>query len=544
MNDLLFKQLSPLEKVFLDDSFEKFEEHNEITALKGERVSYQILYTGEKDIWLDYTIKADEKFLLDVRKVDSVPVRLSCDGVYDEWYLRTAPGLYPDLLSQISENHLHIVRGNCNCLFVTVHVPEDIDAGKYYVEFEAKSGEEKVWLKFGIDVLNGVIPEQDLIYTQWFHADCIASYYNQEIFSKEHWNMIDKFMKMAVYTGINMLLTPIFTLPLDTEEGRERPTLQLIDVKYVDGRYTFGFDRLEKWIDMAQKNGIKYFEMSHLFSQWGTGCTPKIEVETENGTEKMFGWHTKAMSEEYKIFLGAMLPELIGFLMKKKVYNNTYFHISDEPEYEKDFEIYKQEMALITEFVPAEKITDAMSHIEFCDMGIVKKPVVITRNVIDFINKGYKDSWAYYCGGPRDDGYGNRMIAMPSGRNRILGIQLYKYDIKGFLHWGYNFYYSRLSKGEINPFFDTDAGEGFPAGDSFTVYPGKNGPLESLRSVAFYEGIQDYSACRLLESYIGKEEVNKIIDCDMDITFNEYPRTDKGVMGIRERINKELRKYL
>ena len=44
---------------------------------------------------------------------------------------------------------------------------------------------------------------------------------------------------------------------------------------------------------------------------------------------------------------------------------------------------------------------------------------------------------------PSDGGYTNRFIAMPSGRNRVGGFLLYKYGINGFLHWGFNFYYSQ-----------------------------------------------------------------------------------------------------
>ena len=52
-----------------------------------------------------------------------------------------------------------------------------------------------------------------------------------------------------------------------------------------------------------------------------------------------------------------------------------------------------------------------------------------------------KNGWVYYCCG---QGYkvSNRFIAMPAWRNRILGVQLYKYKMEVFLHWGYNFSYS------------------------------------------------------------------------------------------------------
>ena len=99
---------------------------------------------------------------------------------------------------------------------------------------------------------------------------------------------------------------------------------------------------------------------------------------------------------------------------------------------------------------------------------------------------------------------GNRFLAMPSYRNRILGLQLYKFDIEGFLQWGYNFYYAQLSRGLINPYLTTSSEKAFPAGDPFSVYPVKDGAAPSLRAVIFKEALNDVEVCRKLEQYIGK----------------------------------------
>ena len=42
-----------------------------------------------------------------------------------------------------------------------------------------------------------------------------------------------------------MLLTPVFTPPLDTAIGGERRTVQLVDVHVTENGYTFGFDKFE-----------------------------------------------------------------------------------------------------------------------------------------------------------------------------------------------------------------------------------------------------------------------------------------------------------
>jgi hypothetical protein len=82
------------------------------------------------------------------------------------------------------------------------------------------------------------LPKQKLIRTEWFHSDCLSTYYKTEAWSEKHWAAVGSFMKNAADHGINMILTPVFTPPLDTAVGGERPTVQLVDVK-VFGRQVF-----------------------------------------------------------------------------------------------------------------------------------------------------------------------------------------------------------------------------------------------------------------------------------------------------------------
>ena len=547
-NTIQILQLSSMKKIFLTEDLSNLSEESGKTALKGERVSYQILYTGGSNYGIDafYTISHDKRIKTKVRKVGNVPCEFPArKGECDEYYLSTKPGLYPDVLYPIEENEwFRILSGSVHSLFITAEIPENIEPGIYPVCIKIKAGDTEVEKIFKINVMDAILPKQDLTYTQWFHADCISSYYKLSTLSEEHWDMIEKFIEMAAYTGVSLILTPLYTPPLDTVVGGERPTVQLVDITYKNDKYSFGFEKLKRWIAICKKYGIYQFEMPHLFTQWGTGCTPKIEAQTDEGKKNIFGWHIKADDVSYHNFLKCFIPELIKALKDEGVYENTYFHISDEPDYEKCRELYKAERETVKDLIPDHKIIDAMSHFEFLEEGLIEKPIPITSSADTFIEKGYELEWAYYCCLPGDKGYSNKFIAMPSGRNRIIGVQLYKYGINKFLHWGYNFYYSQLSRRVINPFLVTDADEGFQSGDAFSVYPGEDGPLESIRSVVFYEGIQDLRACKLLETYIGRDEVIKIIEETGEIRFNQFPRTDEGVVNIRERINIRLAEVL
>lgn len=75
------------------------------------------------------------------------------------------------------------------------------------------------------------------------------------------------------------------------------------------------------------------------------------------------------------------------------------------------------------------------------------------------------------------------------------------------------------------------------------LYTGEEGPYESIRSAIFYEGIQDLRACQILEKYIGRKAVLDIIEENEGITFNKFPRTNFGVLALREKIDRKLKSF-
>ena len=132
---------------------------------------------------------------------------------------------------------------------------------------------------------------------------------------------------------------------------------------------------------------------------------------------------------------------------------------------------------------------------------------------------------------------------MPSARNRILGVQLYKFDIEGFLHWGYNFYNCQQSLYPLDPYSITD-GDGFgPAGDCFQVYPGRGGvPEESIRMMVTDEALNDLRALRLLESLRGRDFTLALIEEGLSapLAFDRYPTDAAWLLRLRERVNREI----
>ena len=156
-------------------------------------------------------------------------------------------------------------------LFVRADLPDTLEAGEYPLTVSV--GEDSVTVT--VRVLSHTLPPQKLIHTEWFYADCLADFYHTEPFSPEHWRILERFIRTAVKNGINMILTPIFTPELDTYIEGERTTTQLVRIRVTaPGQYAFDFSLLDRWIDLCLSCGVEYFEMAHLFSQWGAAAAP------------------------------------------------------------------------------------------------------------------------------------------------------------------------------------------------------------------------------------------------------------------------------
>lgn len=546
--NIIVKQISSLEKVRPGEIF-NCRGIQRKTLMRGESFSYQIAVYTPGSIRVAVTATSplgDDRIKL--YAVKNIAMDYPIYPGSDDDYITKEPGLMPDMLMPLEyeNNSIHIA-GESGAVWVTVNVPEDAEPGVYPVDITLNwsDSSESAQIKevMLLDVTNTVIPTQSTIFTQWFHTDCIADVHNVSVYSEEHWALIDKYMALASELGINMILTPVITPPLDTGEGLRRTCVQLVKIEKKGDTYLFDFSLLKRWISLVNKNNIKYIEISHLFSQWGLKYAPNIVV-AENGEESyMFGWHVDAKSCEYRDFLNQFVPALMKFLESEGVKDRCWFHISDEPN-ELHLENYKYAYDIIKPLIGDCQTIDALSDYDFYKTGLVANPVPSTYHIEHFLENNVPNLWTYYCCGQHYK-VGNRFLAMPSHRNRILGLQLYKFNIVGFLQWGYNFYNSQLSKNKINPYITSSSDKAFPSGDPFSVYPIKDGAVPSLRAVVFKEALNDIEVCRTLESFIGRDEVIKMIDsaAGMDLTFSEYPRNSAFIPDLMEKMEQMIKSY-
>lgn len=522
------------------------------SALSGDPLSFKAVYrfSGDgKQTVLPVALKIEGDISPDafkVYKVGNVPViNPVANNTDPSLYTATSPSLCPDplyLRTPGTEIEFDTYRNryyeegqrvtlNATQAPQTLWIELDTagtGAGEYRADVvfvDLTDGSEAARESITLKVVSPVCDAEIPTCTNWFYCDTIADLYGVETFSPRHFEIIENYVKVAAEHGMDMILVPAFTPPLDTRIGKERRTVQLVRVRVKDGKYEFDFSDFEKFVRICQKCGIEYFEHSHLFTQWGAAHAPKIVAEADGEEKRIFGWETDAGSDEYADFLTQYLTALRAELERLGISDKIFFHVSDEPK-EEHLDAYRRGRDLIKSVLPEARTFDAMSSYDYYESGSVDIPVV--REIspdIDRFAASCPEFWLYYTGGKIYEGNSNRLITLPTSRNRQLGLHMYLCGATGFLHWGYNYYYDVLSHGVCDPLSDPCFYLGSP-GSPYLVYPSPDGKaIPSLRLKVMREAFSDYRALRALEKKIGRENVMKFIE------------TELGQVGVRTAVD-------
>jgi hypothetical protein len=208
-------------------------------------------------------------------------------------------------------------------------------------------------------------------------------------------------------------------------------------------------------------------------------------------------------------------------------------HLADEPT-PGNAASYRAIAALVRKYAPDLRI------IEACHTKDLTGAIDIWVPQLNFLHHDYAhyrerqqagdEVWFYTCVFPQGE-YANRFIEQPLMKTRLLHWINYRYGITGYLHWGYNQWTAE------DPFTKTTPPHGgppyLPAGDAWIVYPGKEGPLDSIRFEAMRDGIVDYELLSLLaekDRDLAMQLASRHVldfdryDCDVK-TFRETRRT-------------------
>ena len=328
--------------------------------------------------------------------------------------------------------------------------------------------------------------------------------------------------------GQDTLYVPAFTPPLD---GVKRPSQLMRVHRSAPDEYAFDWGDVRRYVSIAREAGITHFEWCHLFTQWG--AKHAIRIYEGQGAEEELLWspETPATSDTYRRFLAQFLPELRHFLVEEEIEDRSFFHVSDEPHGDEHRAQYRVNREMLRELAPWIKVMDALTEMAFAREGLMDVPIPSIRTALDFVAEGIP-CWCYYCCGPRGE-YLQRLLDTPLPKIAMHGLLFYRWPLQGFLHWGYNYWYKSQSRELIDPYTVQDGlkwERGWAYGDPFTVYPGPEGPVDSLRWEVFAESLQDYALLQTLGVPRDDELLSPIE------SFADFPKTASWRQGLRAKL--------
>jgi hypothetical protein len=180
-----------------------------------------------------------------------------------------------------------------------------------------------------------------------------------------------------------------------------------------------------------------------------------------------------------------------AFVQKQDIQNRVFCQIADEPErpaWPRLFETMQQwrEQAPSIPLMLTTYGTQPFFH-EAADIWAVHSPVMDTVNnraILDRIAAGNAVWWYVNHTPPRP--YANFFIDFAAIEHRIFFWQTWALGIQGVHYWNANY-----SEPGVNPW--ANQLDITPAnGDGFLLYPGPEGPVNSIRFETIRDGIEDY----------------------------------------------------
>ena len=503
-----------------------------VLAARNDRLSFQVCLRNP-------SLEQEASAEVSAESPDDVQVQLRRVGYVSQPHLNTGtsrdeiegiehiPGCVPDPL--YPESAVTLGPGESHSFWVTLTVPPDIEPGPRKVRLTVKTGKnERRNLTAVIDVQPFTIqPRRDFLVGHWFYADALCDRYKVEPYEKRFWDVVKPYMTDYLGHENNTMFVPHLTPPIN---GEHRPQ-QLLKVSVLRrGGYRFDFTDVRRWIRMARSFGADHFLFSHLFTQWGAKHAARVCLSNREPNSLLWPRETEATAPVYRNFLSQYLPRLREFLKKEGLLERTYIQMSDEPHSDEHLANYRKGKGMVREIAPWIRAMDGLSDVRFYKEGLCEMPIAGLGAASSFREEGIPHC-VYYCCGPRGP-WLNRLLDTPLVKIRMSGWLFYRLGAAGFMHWGYNYWYRGCTPEPIDPFVEQAMGEWpfIPYGDPFVVYPGKDGPLDSIRWEVFAESLRDYA---LLQS-------GGITPDDPMLSpikgYDDFPKTETWLRNTRRKV--------
>jgi hypothetical protein len=495
---LVFQAVDPLEKIFKETTFFNQQEALALAA-RGEHATFQFVVRSQENVSslkLEVSdLKYNDEVISDIQVGYIGYVRIGRNTPNPSRdKLFTVNGFYPDPI--VPRESVDLSANETQPIWVTVSIPADVSAGNYEgvatLTGQVRGRSFEVNHPIQVKVYPVTIDHTSLWVTNWYsisphNIELVLGEGKMESFMDRYWSFVKLLAaKMAEYRQNVALISPLFLAEYSLDP---------------EGAYEIDFARFDQTVDIFREAGvIGRIEGGHFGTREGGWISdfvvfvPKVEEDTT-----IFEKH-RMSSDTARRFYSKFIPTLMDHL-KEKGWDKIYMqHLMDEPIPE-NIKSYVE----VARFV--EKLAPDLKIVEACHSKDLDNTVDIWVPQLDYMDQDYEfykkraeagdEIWFYTCLNPKGE-YANRFIELPLIKTRILHWINYRYNIPGYLHWGFDFWRGGDPYDETTS-IQLEGGTILPGGDAWIVYPGDSALHSSIRLEAMRDGIVDYELLKMLE---------------------------------------------
>ena len=522
--------LNTLEAVYPDSNNVKLKNTFTTNIAKNTAAEVHILVKSEIGNLISFSTQSKNISNVNLSVIEPVPVEQNTGidsrteqflGVLNPHVIRRAPFDVFEIIYPLEERRIK-TKYRYSLIRLTID-PENFKSNKDYVINISISDKLKNLkkLKFKIKVHSVLIPDlidSNFFYTNWFNMQKMEEKHDLKRWSKKWYKMLDKYAQIMAKGRQNCIIIP----------------KELISLK--NNKIILDEKKMISFIEIFKKHGFTYFESPHLLGRGENGNWGNPELITSLRKKGYYSF-------EGKKEIDTIIHKIKKFTSKYNLKNQWLQHISDEPT-DINAKCYQDAAKQIKSIYPEIKIMEATNAKESLSGSIdLWCPLIndFQENEEFFRNREKKGEKVliYTCLVPGGK-WLNRTLDMERIRQVYFGWAGSKYNTFGYLHWGLNQY-------KANPFTQSvvkhpspaaSSNNYLPAGDTHIIYPGKNGPLSSLRFESQRLGIEDYEILEILKS-INPSKHSRFIK-KLFINYTDYSLSINKYMRIKRRVLKSI----
>ncbi|HUU29459.1 MAG TPA: DUF4091 domain-containing protein [archaeon] len=485
---------APIEVRVYQGAFSREPEQREIklAGLAGEVLSAQVVVKASEDIeGLKGTLFGPDGQVLSqslgrVRFGAFIPV--------DETMALTADPL-------LEEETVDLPANVAQSVWLTLHLPADVPPGTYDGKLELSASScEAVDFRITVEVLPARLPEPrywSYYLNIWQDPTAVARAYKVKVWSEEHWQILERYAANYAAHGMKSIMTHIVYDPWDGVRGYASDAM--VEWKYPGvfkkggaDRFEWDFTAFDRYVELMMKAGVKD-KIDCYALVMGPGSTTNANIRYLDTSAGEYRTAELEVGEPmWREAWAAFLPVLREHLKEKGWFEKALLGFDEKPE-----KVMKIIFDFIIETAPDFKLAssggypgderkwgdEVVIHIdEMTDRGRWAQVEPLVKRM--HADKSRYVSFYTAC----MPHFPNTFIFSPLRESRLMAWLAWKYGFDGYTRWAVDLFPEDIWN---QPLFT------WPSGDMFFVYPGEEGPLDSMRWELMRQGIQDYEALRM-----------------------------------------------